>query len=138
MKLSLTADAGEMHIGDETFDVTLESTMFVQITDDDLSKRIALEMVRVTRSGGYILCRDWVVPKPGDRNYKALSRKRVAALFDVGLRSSLVSVFNGALVPPLGRFLSAHSPALYFPVQACLPFLVGQKTYVLRVADRNR
>ena len=125
-------DASRMNtFADETFDIVFESTMFVMITNEGLAKTIAAEMIRVTRTGGQILLRDWVVPKPGDHRYKPLTRKRVAGLFDH--HCTLRSVFNAALVPPLGRFLSAHAPAAYFLVRACFPFLVGSKVYVLQV-----
>ncbi len=53
-------------------------------------------------------------------------------LFDVGKRTDLIAIERGALVPPIGRFLSASLSSLYFPVAAMLPFLVGQVVYVLR------
>jgi hypothetical protein len=40
-------------------------------------------------------------------------------------------VEKGALVPPVGRFLSSRLPGLYFAVQALMPPLVGQTTTIL-------
>jgi hypothetical protein len=42
------------------------------------------------------------------------------------------AVIRGALIPPVGRFLSKYCHALYFPVAALLPPLVGQVVTVLQ------
>ena len=116
---------------DNRFDLVLESTMFVQITDDDLAQRIAEEMLRVTKSGGFILLADWRYSKPGNTSYKGLSSARIKKLFHVDARSSLHGVYRGALVPPLGRFISCRMPFLYFMLQSAFPFLAGQVTVLL-------
>ena len=41
-------------------------------------------------------------------------------------------MYRGALIPPLGRLLSAWMPALYFPVRSCFPLLCGQVVYLLK------
>ena len=93
---------------------------------------IAREMIRVCRPQGYLFLVDWWMPKPLDANYKALTRPRLRRLFAPGERTKVVGIFRGALAPPLGRFLSAFVPWLYFPVATVCPFLVGQVVYVLR------
>jgi hypothetical protein len=70
----------------------------------------------------------------GRTGYQALSRKRLARLFSVGTRTSLVCQTRGALIPPLGRLLSRSFSSLYFPICAVLPLLVGQTTVALRKA----
>ena len=126
-------DAAKMQFQDESFDIVTESTMFTQLTDDDLAHSIASEMVRVTKTGGYILLVDWRYSKPWDKkNYKGLSVKRIRNLFSVGSKTNIFGAFNGALVPPIGRFLSKRMPSVYFLVQALLPFCVGQKVTILK------
>ncbi len=43
-------DAGSMPYESDMFDLVMESTMFVQLTDQELSQKIAQEMIRVTNS----------------------------------------------------------------------------------------
>ncbi|MEO5579929.1 MAG: methyltransferase domain-containing protein [Gemmatimonadaceae bacterium] len=121
-----------MSFGDGTFDLVFESTMFVLLPSEDLARAIASEMIRVTRPGGYLMLVDWRYGKPGSDVYKAMSPKRIAALFDVGGATRVVARERGALVPPLGRFLSRRVPSLYFAAQAMLPFAAGQITTVLQ------
>jgi len=109
-----------------------EFTMFATIPDDTLAASIAYEMVRVCKPGGYLLLVDWRTPKPGDSNYKALTRKRLRMLFGLGHGTRLIGVYRGALIPPVGRFLSKYLPSAYFLIAAAFPFLVGQVAYVLQ------
>jgi ubiquinone/menaquinone biosynthesis C-methylase UbiE len=126
------ADASRLSFPDRTFDIVQESTMFLQMTDDGLAKRIASEMVRVTKTGGHILLSDWRYSKPGTTEFKAVNKKRIADMFSVGIETAVERVFPGTLIPPVGRFLSKHAPSLYFPVRAILPFLAGQVTTILK------
>jgi ubiquinone/menaquinone biosynthesis C-methylase UbiE len=125
-------DASKMEFDSNSFDLIYESTMFATLPDDNLSLSIAREMMRVCKPDGYILLVDWRTPNPFDRNYKALTRKRLNNLFAVGKDTNLLGVYKGALVPPIGRFLSSHLPSFYFMVGKISPFLVGQVSYLLR------
>lgn len=128
-------DASRMNFEDAAFDLVFESTMFATLPDDELSADIAREMIRVCKPGGYLMLVDWWMPKPGDPNYKALTPKRLRQLFGVGRDTQLRTIERGALVPPLGRFLSKHLPSVYFPIAAAFPFLTGQVTYLLQKSD---
>jgi SAM-dependent methyltransferase len=128
----LSGDASRMEFADDTFDLIFESTMFSTLPDDVLAAGIAREMMRVCKPGGYLLLVDWRTPKPRDSSYKALTRKRLNALFPLGTAARLVGRHKGALIPPLGRFLSARLPSAYFAVAAIFPFLVGQVAYILK------
>jgi ubiquinone/menaquinone biosynthesis C-methylase UbiE len=122
-----------MEFLDNTFDLVFSSTMFVQITDDILSEKISTEMLRVAKPHGYIILSDWRYSKPGNLHYKALSKKRISQLFCVRSRSEVCGVYKGALLPPLGRFLSSKKMSFaYFGLQLIFPFLVGQVTTVLQ------
>ncbi len=126
------ADASKLPFEAGAFDVVQASTMFVQITDDDLAGRIASEMIRVAKPGGHLLVCDWRYDKPGEHQYKALGRSRLRRLFGVGESTTVKRVHAGALVPPVGRRLSRWDwPGVYFTFQRLLPFLVGQVVTVL-------
>ncbi|MEW6556115.1 MAG: class I SAM-dependent methyltransferase [Elusimicrobiota bacterium] len=125
-------DAGCLKFEDDFFDCVMESTMFLQMTDDDLSDKVAKEMVRVTKKGGYIMLIDWRYSHPFNKTYKGLSKKRIANLFGVGSETSVFKVYRGALVPPVGRFISKNIPSFYFILQKLFPFLVGQMVTILR------
>lgn len=125
-------DASKMDFADDSFDLCFSSTMFATLPDDELSAGIASEMLRVCKPAGWLLIVDWRTPKPRDPNYKALTKRRMKDIFRVGCGTRLVGIYRGALIPPVGRFLSARLPALYFPIAAVFPFMVGQVAYLLR------
>jgi len=126
------ADASRLPFPDGAFDIVQESMIFLQMTDDDLSQRIAREMLRVAKRGGHIVLTDWRYSKAGTSEFKALNRNRIARLFHEGSETAVDEVYPGALIPPLGRFLSKNFSSLYFVVRRVFPFLTGQMTTVLR------
>lgn len=121
-------DAARMPYQDNSFDLVMESTMFVQITDEPIAEKIASEMARVTKPGGHVLLVDWRYGKPWNASYKALSQKRIASLFHL----KRVTVTNGALVPPVGRAVSRLLPSMYFALAGLLPVLAGSQATLLR------
>ncbi len=127
-------DATKLEFASESFDLVHEATMFIHSVDEELSRKIAGEMVRVTKPGGHILLCDWRYTKPRSKAHKALTQKRIANLFRIGGETVRCGVFPGPLVPPVGRFFSHRLPSAYFLVSRLLPFLVGQVTTVLRKA----
>ena len=126
------ADASSLDFQDETFDIVQETMIFLQIPDDDLSSRIAREMLRITKIDGHLVLSDWRFGKIGHREFKPMNTKRISALFNVGPQTILRKVFRGSLVPPVGRFFSKNLPSMYFAVSRLFPFLVGQKVTVLQ------
>ena len=131
LKLS-NQDATKLNFEDNFFDLVFESTMFVQVTDCEMSSRISKEMVRVTKKNGFIILIDWRYGKFWNSNYLACNYKRVKELFNVGSDTEIISVYKGALIPPIGRFLSTYLGSTYFVISKLCPFLVGQVTYVLK------
>lgn len=125
-------DAASMPYESDSFDLVMESTMFVQLTDEQLSQEISREMLRVTKPDGYILLIDWRYGRPRDKTYLALSNKRIAKLFSVGSASDVVCQQSGALVPPIGRAVSKYLPSAYFLLRGMFPVLVGSKATLLR------
>lgn len=128
----VVGNAGEMAFPDAHFDLVFEFTMFATIPDDALSAQIARQMIRVCKPGAYLMLVDWRTHKPNDVNYLALTRSRLNGLFEIGRKTELVGIYNGALIPPVGRTLSTYFPSLYFLVSSFFPFLVGQVVYLLR------
>jgi ubiquinone/menaquinone biosynthesis C-methylase UbiE len=126
------ADASQLEFPDASFDITQEFMMFLQLTDDDLSGRVAAEMLRVTKVGGHLVLSDWRYAKPGTDEFKAVNKARISKLFHVGRETEVVKIVPGALVPPVGRLFSRVLPSMYFAVRSCFPFLVVQFVTVLR------
>jgi len=124
-------DASRMGYDPNFFDIVMESTMFIQLTDEDLSQRIAREMLRVAKPLGYVILIDWRYSYRHPE-YDAVTQKRIAKLFEVGTKTKIHCRKHGALVPPIGRFLSRYLSSLYFVTQRILPFCVGQVTTVLQ------
>lgn len=131
----LLADARQLEFQSESFDLVVESTMFLQMTDEGIASAIAAEMIRVTAPGGSIVLRDWRMGNPRDPTHAPLTKKRARALFHVGLKTDIVSHHRGALLPPLGRFLSRRAPWAYFLVQSMVPMLSAQMVTRLRKID---
>lgn len=124
------ADATQLPFPRGHFDVVTESSMFIQLTDEPMAEAVAREMVRVTRSGGWIILADWRYDG-GRATMRKLNRARIARLFAVGHDTELREQYPACLIPPVGRFLSAHMPALYFPIAAVFRPLVGLMVTVL-------
>jgi SAM-dependent methyltransferase len=129
---AIQADASKIPFSNSSFDLVYESTLFATLPDDRLRADIAAEMVRVCKSGGYLVLVDWRTPNPWARNYRALTRTEVQRHFCVGKTTSLLGITRGALIPPIGRSLSTYAQALYFFLGGICPPLVGQVVYVLR------
>ena len=124
-------DAAKMEFQTNTFDLVMESTMFIQLLDDMIANTIASEMLRVAKSGTFVMLVDWRYDY-GHPEYKAVTSQRIKKLFQVGDRSRLIGSIRGALVPPIGRRISAGMSSIYFPVARLFPVLVGQVTTVLQ------
>jgi ubiquinone/menaquinone biosynthesis C-methylase UbiE len=117
-------DAAKLDYANGSFDLVCETTMFIHSVDDDLSQKIAGEMLRVTKPGGHILLSDWRYSKPGSAAHRAVTQKRIAKLFQISRQTSRCGVFAGPLLPPVGRFFSRRWPSAYFLVRGLFPFLV--------------
>jgi ubiquinone/menaquinone biosynthesis C-methylase UbiE len=130
-------DATQLPFEDGSFDLVMESTMFIHATDEALARKIAAEMIRVTKPGGTLLISDWRYAKPRNRHYKAVTAKRLAGLFQTDVRTKVQERFRGSLLPPVGRFFSRHSAWSYFAVRAMFPFLTGHMVTVLKKAEHS-
>ena len=132
-----SADATRLPYEDDSFDLVTEFMMFIHATDEKLASSIAREMVRVTKPGGTLLLADWRYAKVRNRNYKAVTRRRIAQLFRTRSVTEVSARYRGALLPPVGRFLSRHLPSSYFVAQKLFPILTGNIVTVLRKTTPN-
>jgi len=119
------ADACNIPYPDATFDLVIESTMFVQLTETTIRESIAREMKRVTKPGGFLLIVDW---RYGRRGYQAVTRRCLRSLYP---GCDIVRSVGGALIPPVGRAVSRWCPSLYFLVHRWCPPLIGLKANLL-------
>ena len=124
------ADMLDLAYDDGSFDVVFSSTMFLQITDDQLARNIGRKMRQLVKPGGQIFVFDWIYDG-GRAGYKAVNRARLNRIFELGGDLRLTGTEKGALVPPLGRLLSKHLPSFYFLVQK-MPMATGMLGYKLQ------
>ena len=118
-------DACNLPYPDNYFDITMASTLFIGIKDES-DKKVADEIKRVTK--GHILLIDWRYDY-FHKEYKALNKSRIKSLFG---DCSIICSKNGALVPPIGYFVSKNFDYLYFLIHRLFPLLVAQTTTILK------
>ncbi len=126
------ADAQKMNFKTGEFKITFSNGLFIQIVDSKVRAKIAEEMIRVTAPGGLIFLSDWKFSKPGNKNYRGLTRKDILEFWKAGIETDFLGYERGALLPPLGRALSKHIPSIYFLVQKLLPLAAAQGVAILR------
>lgn len=124
-------DACSMNYADSSFDLVMESTLFITIKDD-IAVPIAEEMMRVVKPNGHILLIDWQYDY-FHKEYKALNSARIKKLFP---KYKIITSKDGSLIPPIGYYISRNLPQLYFLIQWAFPVLVGQKTTILMLDKR--
>ena len=125
-------DATNLEFKNNYFDLTYESTLFVQITDNKVSQRIANEMIRITKKGGYLILFDWRYGKFNNSNFLACNKRRIKELFKVDKSTKLIAIEKGMLIPPIGRFLSKNMSSIYFVFSRLFPLFIGQVGYILQ------
>jgi SAM-dependent methyltransferase len=92
-------DVRALRFADASFDLVLAFTLFSSILDDGIRRRVAAELMRVTRPNGRILVYDFHV-NPTNPDVRPLRRADVRWLFPGQV------VFRGTtLAPPLTRAL---------------------------------
>ena len=106
--------------------VNSESTMLVQeVTKTTIRASIAREMGLGTKPGGFLLIVD---RRYGRRGYQAVTRQCLRSPY---IRLRHRSGVGGALIPPVGRAVSAWCPSLYFLIHQWIPPLIGLKADLL-------
>jgi ubiquinone/menaquinone biosynthesis C-methylase UbiE len=127
---SFLGDASNLEsISSEEFDIVFTMGMFIQLTDEDLSQKIASEMIRVCKSGGKILVFDWAYDF-WQHGYSGVSKVRISKIFKVGSSTKYIKNIKGQMTPPIGRTFSKYLPSLYFMAQK-IPFFTGYFANIL-------
>jgi ubiquinone/menaquinone biosynthesis C-methylase UbiE len=99
------ASAAQLPFSDATFDLVLQSTVFTSILDPGLKRRVAGEMMRVVKPGGFILWYDYHVNNPWNPDVKGVKRREINRLFP----SCRIELQRITLLPPLARLLAPYS-----------------------------
>ncbi len=121
-------DALQAPMADASLDIVLVATVFSSLLDDAYQQRLAETMWRWLKPGGAVLCYDFTVNNPRNRDVRAVPLARLRALFPQGrMRHRRVT-----LAPPLARGVTRLHPALYRWFSA-LPWL---RTHVLVWIDK--
>jgi SAM-dependent methyltransferase len=94
---------------DASFDLVLQSTVFTSILDPEMKQRIAAEMLRVLKPGGFALWYDFFVDNPRNPDVRGVRRSEIRKLFP-GCQIDLRRI---TLAPPIGRLVGRYSPFVY-------------------------
>jgi SAM-dependent methyltransferase len=114
----IMGDAAELALGDETFDIVYQSTVFTSILDDSFQQKLANRMWDLTKPGGGIIWYDAVFNNPFNADIKGIKVKRIRQLFPLGN----VKAWRISLAPPIGRAVTKISPYCYSFFNS-MPFL---------------
>ncbi len=96
---SVAADSSQLPFGDNQFDIVSQFTLMTSVLDEGLRQKIAKEMMRVLKPGGFIIWYDFRYNNPGNDNTRAIGRKELWQLY-APLVSDISSI---TVVPPLAR-----------------------------------
>jgi hypothetical protein len=96
----------------------MQSTVFTSILAHDIKKRVAMEMIRVTRRGGAILWYDYFRNNPRNSDVRAVPATEIRELFP----KCAIQLERLTLAPPLARAVAPASWALAALLEA-IPLL---------------
>ena len=99
------SSAAQLPFASETFDIVLQATVFTSILDDNLKRRVAVEMLRVIKRDGLILWYDYHVNNPWNSDVQGVKRREIYDLFP----SCRIDLERITLLPPLARALAPYS-----------------------------
>jgi ubiquinone/menaquinone biosynthesis C-methylase UbiE len=102
-----TGSAHELPYPNNTFDLVLIFTVLSSILDGEVRRKIADEIMRVCKPGGFALCHDLAYSNPRNPSVQGITRREVQRLFaHLGTRFEYRRV---ALAPPVSRLLAPHA-----------------------------
>jgi ubiquinone/menaquinone biosynthesis C-methylase UbiE len=104
----ICGDASILPFADLSFDILLSFTAFSSIQHPALKMSLAAEMLRVLRTGGFVLWYDFRVNNPGNPDVGGITKSEVESLFS-GHRVELERI---TLAPPLARLVAWSNPLL--------------------------
>lgn len=101
--------AAALDLPDASFDIVLQSTVFSSILDPEMKQRVAEEMLRVVKPGGFALWYDFFVDNPGNPDVRGVRKGEIRQLFP----GCQIHIRRITLAPPIGRLVGRYSPLLY-------------------------
>ncbi len=123
----VVGDGSSLPFRDEQFDLTYQSVMASSVHALEVRRRIALEMIRVTRRGGLIVWYDTRYPNPWNAETRPITRRQLRAWFQ-GCEGKIRSL---TLIPPVARLLAPVSVGLCKVLEA-IPLFRSHLLAVLR------
>jgi SAM-dependent methyltransferase len=110
-------NAAHVPFADQSIDIVLSMTVFSSILAHGLRAAIAAEMLRVLRSGGFVLWYDFFVNNPANPDVRGVGKSEIARLFpECDIELSRITV-----AAPLGRAV-APAPFVYSALARCRIF----------------
>jgi SAM-dependent methyltransferase len=103
------ADGASMPLGDNTFDLVVQYTVFSSVLDRGVQAQIAREMLRVLKPSGAVLWYDYFMDNPHNDRVRGVRADEIRRLFP-GCRVELQRV---TLAPPLSRVVAPRSVLLH-------------------------
>src|SRR6266850_747847 len=104
-----SGNAAALDFPNASFDLVLQSTVLTSILDPEMRQRIAEEMLRVLKPGGFALWYDFFVDNPRNPDVRGVRRSEIRKLFP-GCQIHLRRI---TLAPPIGRLVGRYSPFVY-------------------------
>lgn len=97
--------ATSINAADNGYDLVLQNTVFTSILDDRVRRKVADEMLRITKPQGLMLWYDFHANNPWNPHVRGIKKRELQRLF-AGCRIQLRST---TLAPPLARRLAPLS-----------------------------
>jgi SAM-dependent methyltransferase len=127
-QLNISMANGErLAFADGTFDCVSLFVVLSSILDEEMTRNLVRETLRVVRPGGAIVIYDFRLPSPGNPAVRPIRRAEVARLFG-GLEVQARAL---TLLPPLARRLGRATRILY-PALAAVRFLRTHNLMLIR------
>lgn len=101
--------AAALDFPDASFELVLQSTVFSSILDPEMRQRIAAEILRVLKPGGFALWYDFFVDNPRNPDVRGVRKNEIRQLFP----GCQINIRRITLAPPIGRIVGPYSPLLY-------------------------
>jgi len=97
--------ATKLDFPDGSFDLILQSTVFTSVLDHGTKQQLASEMLRVLKTGGFIIWYDYHVNNPRNPNVSGVKKREIFQLFP----RCRIELHRITLAPPLARRLAPYS-----------------------------
>lgn len=102
-------NATSLNYADETFDLVQQFTIFSSILHGATRRKVALEMIRVLKTGGHVIWYDFFVNNPWNPNVRGVGRREIRELFP----HCDYCFERVTLAPPIARLIGKTIPKAY-------------------------